>query len=162
MANTTSFAIQTGHSTSTNLKNVPYHPKIFTAWHIGLPRLGKPMYAPLALPTPDGSYIKRSKMECYIGDARLSKFSLAEADVLTLLEQSQHPNIGRFLGCILLGDLLNGLYLKHYPLTLADAIPFKSFLVTSPQLLFHLSPRNRSIMRVMCAGSYQLLNSNTP
>lgn len=32
---------------------------------------------------------------------------------MTLLEQSQHPNIGRFLGCILLGDLVNGLCLKH-------------------------------------------------
>ena len=101
------------------LKKCPIPPKdLYPAWHIGLP------IAPL--PIPDGSYIKRPRIACYTGDARLANFLLAEADILTLLEQSQHPNIGRFFGCILLGDLVNGLCLKHYPRTLADAIPYRS------------------------------------
>lgn len=35
-------------------------------------------------------------IEWYIGDTRLANFLLAEADISTLLEQSQHANI-RFL-----------------------------------------------------------------
>jgi serine/threonine protein kinase len=107
------------------LRKSPIPPKdLYPSWHIGLP------IAPL--PIPDGTYIKHPRIVCYTGDGRLANFLLAEADILTLLEQSQHPNIGRFLGCILLDGLVNGLCLKRYPQTLADVIPYGSHGDVSP------------------------------
>lgn len=49
-----------------------------------------------------------------------------------MLEQSQHSNIGRFLGCILLAYLVNGLCLKQYPWRLADVIPYRNHGNVSP------------------------------
>jgi serine/threonine protein kinase len=73
---------------------------------------------------------------CYVGDGRLANFLLAEANISTLLEQSQHPNICRFLGRIVLGGLvLKGLCLKRYLRTLADVIPYGSHGDVSPGVI---------------------------
>lgn len=133
MANITSFAIQTRHSISTNfkLKNVPHHhPDLYPTWHIGLPIT--------PLPIPDDSYYPISNAP-ELSATLATNFLQAEADILTrtLLEQSQHPKIGpsRFLRCILLDDLVNGLCLKHYTRTLADAIPYRSHGDISPVVI---------------------------
>jgi hypothetical protein len=97
------------------------------------------------LPIPDGCYIKRYITACYTAVARLANFLLAEADILTLLEQSRHPNIGRFLGCNLLAYLVNRLCLKHYPRRLADVIPYRSHGNVSP-VVIPLSPFVRGVV----------------
>jgi serine/threonine protein kinase len=101
---------------------IPRH-HLFPAWHPGLPLIPEPI--------PEDSFIKRPSIVYYRGDNRISTYLLAEADILTLLEQHQHPNVGRFLGCTLDDDvLISGLCLKRYRRSLAEALLYDGHVHT--------------------------------
>ncbi|KAF8524440.1 kinase-like domain-containing protein, partial [Gautieria morchelliformis] len=113
------------------------------AWHPCLP---------VALdPIPEDSYVKPPNVIYYQGDDRIAKYLLGEADILSRLEQGQHPNIGRFRGCIVTDDgLINGLCLKLYPRTLADSIRRRVDDLTSSEHLEGLDHAN--ILRGIVEG----------
>jgi serine/threonine protein kinase len=76
-------------------------------------------------PIPENCYVKRPSL-LYYGDTeastRLSEHILHEAQICEILQASPHPNIARYLGCLVDNGRITGLCFVKYDMTLSQRV----------------------------------------
>jgi serine/threonine protein kinase len=75
-------------------------------------------------PLPPDTYIKRPRMIQYTEDctSRIPDLFLAEARTCETLRKAPHPNIARYLGCLVKDNRITGLCFENYDMTLEDRL----------------------------------------
>jgi len=76
-------------------------------------------------PLPQDCYVKRHSLLGYSNTSTSSGFGnllLHEAEVCELLRASPHPNIARYLGCIVKNDRITGLCFVKYGMNLGERV----------------------------------------
>ncbi|KAL9612218.1 MAG: hypothetical protein Q9167_003167 [Letrouitia subvulpina] len=90
----------------------------------------RPAFPPTGLtrapePLPQDCYIKSPSLIQYEegeGSTFIGSIMLHEAKMCELLRESPHPNIAKFLGCLVEGDRMTGLCFVRYGETLSDMV----------------------------------------
>ena len=94
-------------------------------------------------PLPQDCYIKRPSL-LYYGDTKasteLSSLLLNEAEVCEILRAFPHPNIARYLGCIVENDRITGLCFVKYGMNLSERVT--KDIICSPSLRCHAAKFN--------------------
>ncbi|KAL9045394.1 MAG: hypothetical protein Q9214_001552 [Letrouitia sp. 1 TL-2023] len=74
-------------------------------------------------PLPQDCYIKRPRLTNYDnGDKFIASIMLHEAEICERLKNSPHPNIARFLGCVVEDGRMTGLCFVRYGETLSEMV----------------------------------------
>lgn len=87
--------------------------------------LMEPRYTPARDPLPPNSYIKRPSL-LYYGDSPASldpgRQILVEVEACEVLRSNPHPNIARYLGCVVENGRITGLCFDRYSMNLSQRL----------------------------------------
>ncbi|KAJ2975810.1 hypothetical protein NUW58_g8254 [Xylaria curta] len=89
--------------------------------------LADPKFTQAPNPLPAGCYLKRPTLIHYQPneDNDVGNLILTEVEACEVLRQSPHPNIVRYLGCMIKDGRIRGLVFDKYPITLWEMLDHK-------------------------------------
>ncbi|KAF1346335.1 hypothetical protein EJ07DRAFT_144752 [Lizonia empirigonia] len=96
--------------------------------------LAEPIFTRAPNPLPSGCYLKRPSLLYYEGASDSSDYSrqiLSEVEACEVFRLCPHPNIARYLGCVVKDGRIRGLCFVKYPVTLSQMLKDGTHLQSS-------------------------------